>query len=364
MPSGNLGAHCFEARLDAAAQPITPTRDFFVRSHFAVPQIRRNEWRLSVGGTVDRPFDLDYNDLQALPHRELEVTVECAGNSRSSVRPKTEGVPWGHGAVSTARWRGVPLAIVLEQAGVSSRAREVVFRGADHGREPGLAGELHFEMSVGIEKALDPDTLLVDEMNGQPLAPAHGFPVRALVPGYYGMASVKWLTDVHVIDRPFQGYFRTQEYVYIPGERHGQTSPIPATVIRVKSLVTWPLEGQVLGSGPHSIRGIAWSGASPVVRVEVSVSPASAPGENWRLARLDPPTSRYALAEWELPFTFDEAGAYTIHVRATDESGNDQPSVAEWNLRGIGNNSIHSVSITVAPSRARASESLPNRPAA
>jgi DMSO/TMAO reductase YedYZ molybdopterin-dependent catalytic subunit len=343
-------ARCVEASLPSLVDEVTPTKKFFIRSHFAVPQISTEDWQLSISGEVERPFVIRYEELNTLPHRELVSTMECAGNSRSTVRPKPEGVLWGHGAVSTGRWRGVSLRTLLDRAGVRQTALEVVLRGADMGREPGFEGELRYEMSVDVEKALHPDTLLVDEMNGQPLTPSHGFPVRAIVPGFYGMASVKWITEVRVIDHPFQGYFRARAYSYIrEGQRTGDPRT-PATLMRVKSLINWPREGQILATGPHVIRGVAWSGASPIVRVDVSVSPPSPSGEVWRSARLRTAPSRYSWTHWEYLCDLPDPGFYVIRSRATDELGNSQPAQAEWNFRGIGNNSVHSVPVEVQAS--------------
>ena len=341
-------ARCVEASLPSLVDEITPTNKFFIRSHFAVPHLKLEEWRLSIDGEVEHPTVLRYEDLQALPHRDLIVTMECAGNSRSTVRPKPEGVLWGHGAISNGRWRGVSLCDVLDRAGVRASARELLFRGADRGKEPGVEGDLPYEMSIDIEKALHPDTLLVDEMNGQPLSPSHGFPVRAIVPGYYGMASVKWLTDITLLDAPFEGYFRTRAYAYIREGQRTREPKVPASSIRVKSLINWPREGQVLATGPHVIRGIAWSGHAPIARVEVSLTPPSGAGEVWRAARLRRPSSRYSWTHWELLCDLPDPGFYVVRVRATDELGNCQPVQAEWNFRGIGNNSIQCVPIEVS----------------
>ena len=343
-------ARCVESSLPSLVDEITPTNKFFIRSHFAVPHLSRDDWQLTIGGCVEREVVIDYQQLQGLPHRDLIVTMECAGNSRSTVRPKPEGVLWGHGAVSTGRWRGVPLCLVLDRAEVRPTAVEVVLRGADQGKEPGQEGDLAYEMSIAVEKALHPDTLLVDEMNGAPLSASHGFPVRAIVPGYYGMASVKWLTHIDVLDRPFEGYFRTRAYAYIREGQRTHEPKVPAGSMRVKSLINWPREGQILATGPHVLRGMAWSGDAPIVRVDVSISPPTGAGEVWKPARLHPPTSRYSWRHWELLCDLPDPGFYVIRARATDELGNSQPVQSEWNFRGIGNNSVHCVPIEVQSS--------------
>jgi sulfite oxidase len=342
-------ARCLEASLSSLEEEITPTKQFFIRSHFAVPQINATTWRLEIDGEVERPLSLTLADLQELPHQDLTSVLECAGNGRVTVRPKAEGVLWGHGAVSTARWRGVSLRRVLESARVKPTAIEAVLEGADRGYEPGVSEELGYAMSIVVGKALDGDTLLVDEMNGEPLPASHGFPVRAIVPGWYGMASVKWLTRIHFTAKPFQGYFRSRAYAYI---REGDTSTSPkppVTSVRVKSLVTWPREGQVLAPGPHRLRGVAWSGDAAILRVDVSTSPEGGAGGVWRPARLLPGASRYSWSHWELLCDLPHPGFYVVRARATDELGNTQPVQSEWNFRGVGTNSIHCVPVEVHP---------------
>lgn len=343
-------AKCIEASLPSLVEEVTPTKKFFIRSHFAVPHIKRGDWHLTVRGRVQHDLTVDYDALAAMPHREVIVTMECAGNSRSTVRPKPEGVLWGHGAISTGRWKGVPLRHLLLEAGLRPDAVEVAMRGADRGTEPGVDGELPYEMSIGIDKALHPDTLLVDEMNGAPLTPSHGYPVRAIVPGYYGMASVKWLTHVDLLDHAFEGYFRTRAYAYIFEGQRTEEPKLPAGAIRVKSLISWPRESQVLATGPHILRGIAWSGEAFIARVDVSLAPPSGAGEVWQPARLHPASSRYSWSHWEFPCELPEPGFYVIRVRAIDERGNCQPTQAQWNFRGIGNNSVHCVPVEVRAS--------------
>ena len=342
-------AKCLESRLESLDAEVTPTRQFFVRSHFPVPRIDAATWRVVIDGDVERPLSLTLEDLRDLPHRTVQSVLECAGNSRMTVRPKPEGVLWGHGAVSAARWSGVALRDVLKLAGPKPTAIEVLFEGADHGAEPGVAREIPYQMSVSLPKALEDDTLLADGMNGTPLPPSHGFPVRAIVPGWYGMASVKWLTRITVTSERFAGYFRTRAYAYIREGDAPDTPTDPATTIRVKSLITWPREGQVLAPGPHRIRGVAWSGNGRVVRVEVSADPPTAKGGYWQDARVAPAPSPRSWVHWELLCDLPTSGFHVLRVRATDEIGNVQPAEAEWNFRGLGNNSVHSVPIEVRP---------------
>ncbi|MCI4330871.1 MAG: sulfite oxidase [Thermoplasmata archaeon] len=340
---------CAEAALTLLGDPITPTPRFFIRNHFPAPRLELASWRLVIDGEVERPVSLSYEDLVRLPRREGIALLECAGNSRSGVNPPTEGVRWSNGAVGAARWAGVPLASVLERAGVKPGAKEVVFEGADRGREPDVPEELQYAMSISIEKARDGDTLLADRMNGAPLSVNHGFPVRAIVPDWYGMASVKWVTKLTVIDHAFQGYFRTRPYVYIhEGDSVGGTKT-PVTVQRVKSLITWPGEGQPIRPGRHTIRGVAWSGGGPISRVELSVGrldPATEP-DQWRPTRLTGDPALHSWTPWEYEIELARPGYYVFRVRATDAHGNTQPVLSPWNFRGVGINSVHQLPVVV-----------------
>jgi DMSO/TMAO reductase YedYZ molybdopterin-dependent catalytic subunit len=191
------------------------------------------------------------------------VTLECAGNGRSMLSPATEGEQWTLGAVSTAEWTGVPLIEVLNRAGIGSGAREVLFRGADHG------GTTYFERSLTLEAVRDSHPLLAYAMNGKPLPDRHGYPLRVIVPGWYGMASVKWLAAIELMENAFAGYFQTDKYVY-EWERNGRVVREPVTITRVRAVITEPGADEELGAGNMAIRGVAWSGAAPIACVEVS----------------------------------------------------------------------------------------------
>jgi DMSO/TMAO reductase YedYZ molybdopterin-dependent catalytic subunit len=348
--------YCAETPLASLNSWITPTPRFFVRSHLPMPRMDVASYRLEVEGEVDRPLTLTYSDLRELPDRTVVATMECAGNSRTRVYPPAEGIPWKHGALGTARWRGVPLAEVLGRAGVRNGATEVVLEGADRGRERGVAGEISYAMSVPIQKARDPDTLLAIEMNGADLEPRHGFPVRAVVPGWYGMASVKWLTRISVIDHPFQGYYRTRPYVFIHEGDDPESSKKPVTSLQVKSLITWPAEDAVLSTGPHIVRGVAWGGSGTIARVELTTRPVdgSEAPPPWTPAVLLEPRARHAWVRWECALRFDAPGYHVIRVRATDDAGTTQPLYAPWNFRGVATNSIHAIPVIV-----RSGEAVP-----
>ncbi|MCI4335294.1 MAG: sulfite oxidase [Thermoplasmata archaeon] len=340
---------CAETPLGALDSAITPNERFFVRNHFAVPTVDRATWRLALSGEVRRPLDLSVEALRELPSRTVIATMECAGNSRRAVYPPAEGVQWNHGAVGTAEWEGVPLRELLERAGPLASAREVVLEGADRGREPGVEAELAYAMSLPLEKAMDADTLIATRMNGDPLSAQHGAPARAIVPGWYGMASVKWLTRIQVSSAPFLGHYRTKSYVFVPEGPDSSSPTVPVTRLRVKSLITWPTEGTLLPRGSYTIRGVAWSGEGPIERVELTTRAARSDRERgaWIAARLLENTSPHAWVRWECPVELRAAGHYVLRSRAIDRAGHTQPAQALWNFRGVATNSVHAVRITV-----------------
>jgi len=341
-------ARCVEATLASLDTPITPTERFFIRSHFAVPPLDASTWTLTIDGAVDRPTVVSYDRLRRMPHVDLVAVLECAGNSRTALRPRTEGVLWGNGAVSAARWRGVRLRDVLALAGPKASAREVVFVGADRGQEPGHERELAYEMSVSTAKAVDPDTLLVTEMNGEVLPPSHGYPVRVVVPDWYGMASVKWLVRIELTERAFEGFFRRRAYAYIHEGDAASDHHEPVTTVRVKSLVTWPAEGAVLPPGRHTVHGVAWSGGGRVRSVELSATPTDGSGNaRWAHATLLDEASGHTWVQWSCQLELERPGFYVLRVRATDERGESQPEHARWNFRGVGTNSWHAVPVEI-----------------
>lgn len=331
-----------EAPLRALADPLTPTADFYQRSNFLVPEIDRAAWTLAVHGAVRHPLALGWDDLRGMPARTLALTMECAGNGRTRMTPVPPGHPWELGAVSTARFTGVPLRDVLWRAGVEGGAVEVAFAGADAGvTEAGIPAR--FERSLPLERALDPDVLLAWEMNGEPLPPPHGYPLRLVVPGWYGVASVKWLTEVRVLDAPFDGFFQAERYVY-RGEV-GTADGTPVTRMRVRALIAQPSDAERLPAGVAAeILGTAWSGEGPVRRVEVSVDG----GVTWQDARLGEAESPYAAVPWSFAWTPGHAGRHLLLARATDGAGNVQPLEPVWNELGYGNNVVQRVEVDVA----------------
>jgi DMSO/TMAO reductase YedYZ molybdopterin-dependent catalytic subunit len=309
-----------ETPLEDVRSWVTPTRLFFVRNHFDVPVLDKAAWRLRVEGCVDRPLTLAWDELAELPERTVFATVECAGNGRSFLRQRADGVQWGAGAIGHAEWTGVPLRLVLQRAGVRPEAVEVLFEGADRGSEPDHATPMHFARSLPIAKAFDPDTLLVLRMNGELLDPNHGYPLRLFVPGWYGVASVKWLQRIELIDRTFDGYFQSVKYTV---RRRIEDAVEPAVVgaMAVKSEIIRPAAGTTLGIGTNRVFGVAWAGEEAVARVEVSTDG----GISWSDAELLGPRARYSWALWEYLWEVAQPGAYSLMARATSTSGQMQP---------------------------------------
>ena len=321
----------------ALDEAITPARAHFVRSNFPVPRIDPQSHRLRVEGAVREPLQLGMAELARLPMRRVAVTLECAGNGRSAMSPLPRGEPWNGSAVGTAVWGGTPLAAVLERAGLKGDAVEILAEGADRGRKDG-AGTIPFARSLPLEKALDPDTLLAREMNGGSILPEHGGPLRLVVPGWYGMASVKWVTRIEALATSFRGYFQGDRYVY-----EYENGSEPVREMRVRSLVTAPAEGETVPRGPVRVAGWAWSGAAPIERVEV----AAEGGGEWREARLEAPSGPYGWTRWEYEWRPESAGRHALRSRATDAAGNVQPDTARWNVHGYGNNAVRPHFVTV-----------------
>jgi DMSO/TMAO reductase YedYZ molybdopterin-dependent catalytic subunit len=328
-----------ETPLSALTTPLTPSRSFYVRTHFDVPRIQADEWSLTLDGAVERSLRLDLSDLQRSSGHSVCVTLECAGNGRRAMDPPPPGLSWGFGAVGTARFTGVPLSELLDRAGAEPDACEVVFVGADRGRVE--SGELvPYARSLPLEVARHEDTVVAWAMNGLPLRAEHGFPARLVVPRWYAMASVKWLMGIQVLDAPFEGFFQKDEYVYVDDEEGSSARPV--TLMRVRAVIGTPGDGAEVQPGAVEIAGSAWSGYSTVTRVEVTLDG----GVSWNEAELGPALSPYAARPWRYQARL-KSGSYSALVRATDQSGNTQPTAAPWNARGYGNNVLHGIRFTV-----------------
>jgi DMSO/TMAO reductase YedYZ molybdopterin-dependent catalytic subunit len=326
---------------DLAGGAVMPSRHFYLRNHFAIPILDGERYRLSIGGLVERPLQVSLRELHNLPSESRVVTLECAGNGRSSFDPAVPGEPWGLGAVSTAEWTGVPLVELLDRAGMQPNAAEVIFRGADYGTVPDVKETVWFERSLPVDQIRDLDALLAYAMNGEPLSVPHGYPLRLIVPDWYAVASVKWLTEIIVTDRVFDGYFQTAKYWY-EWVSDGREEREPVTLLNVRALIVAPESGMKLPRGETAIRGVAWSGAASIAKVDVSLN-----GGPWQEARMIGDQRRGAWQWWELLASLDQGGPLVIRARATDMAGRSQPDDAEWNRLGYGNNSIHVVAAHV-----------------
>src|SRR2546423_7517695 len=263
---------------------ITPNESFYVRCHFPIPEIAAPEWRLKIEGEVERPFELSYEELLGMESRTIAATLECAGNNRIFLEPKAKGVQWELGAVGNASWTGVPLSALLERAKLKSTAREVILDGADEGqvdKTPTPAGKISFCRSLPLSKARA-DVLLAYEMNGEKLSESHGFPLRAIVPGWYAMASVKWLRRIIVTDKPFNGFYQSLDYTY--WDRSGVLPTLaPLREQQTKAEIARPENGErVAANSVYRVHGAAWSGTGEITRVELSFDS----GQSWQEAKL------------------------------------------------------------------------------
>src|SRR5262245_3631914 len=281
---------------------ITPIDHFFVRTHVTVPKVELPEWRLKVEGHVNTPLTLTMNDLRQMTSYELVGVIESAGNGRTFFDPPVAGLQWTNGAVGNARWRGVRLADVLQRGGVMSGAVEVVFDGAD----VPIGTMADFQRSIPIKKALHPSTLLAYSMNGEPLPEKHGFPLRAVVPGWAGDCWIKWITSIRVANEEFSGFWMKNAYLYpnkpaSPGAVVAPEAMSPVTSLRVKSVIAFPQNGARVERGKRIvIRGAAWSGdAGPVAAVDVSVDR----GRSWKAARITSESTNFGWRLWEYPWT-------------------------------------------------------------
>ena len=314
---------------------LTPNHRFFVRSHFGPPapdKIEESQWRLDVGGAVERPQAFTLNALRRLEPVTITAVLQCSGNGRAYHRPRVPGVQWERGAVGNAEWTGVRLRDVLETVGFRAEARHVQFQGADR---PALASVPLFIRSIPVEKALHPDTILAYEMNGQPVPLLHGAPLRVITPGWMAESCIKWLTDIVVREDEATGYYMQTAY-RVPSSAGvqgtgGSASTVPVEGMPVKSLIASPQNGEATNTGPMTIRGVAWAGEAKVANVEVSMDE----GTTWKPARLLGEDLRYAWRQWEYVWTAKVPGTFTILSRATDAHGVQQPAVSPWNPSGF-----------------------------
>jgi DMSO/TMAO reductase YedYZ molybdopterin-dependent catalytic subunit len=337
-----------EMPLSGFSDYITPIEHFFVRTHVYAPKVDLNAWRLKVEGQVSTPLTLSMDDLKMLPPVELVGVLECAGNGRRFYDPPVPGMQWGNGAVGNGRWRGVRMADVLKRAGIKDSSKEVLFDGAD----VPLGTMPDFQRSIPVKKALDSNTILAYEMNGEPLPQKHGFPLRVVAPGWASDSWVKWLTSIRVLDQEHDGFWMKGAYRHpgkpvAPGSAVPQEQMQPVTSLHIKTVIASPPDGeQALTGRPLSIRGVAWSGdTGPVTAVDVSVDG----GRTWKPAtlRADQRTA-FGWRQWEFNWTPSREAYYTLLARARDAAGNTQPLDQEWNPSGYLWNVVPRVGVKVS----------------
>jgi DMSO/TMAO reductase YedYZ molybdopterin-dependent catalytic subunit len=329
--------------LEALRYPITPTGLHYLLIHYDIPAVDVSRWRLKIAGRVAKPLELTLEEIKERPRRTIAVTMECAGNGRALFAPRRISQPWLLEAIGNAEWTGTPLRGILQETVVGSDAAEIVFTGLDQGVEGDQVQ--HYQRSLTVDEATRDEVLLVYEMNGEPLPPQHGYPLRLLKPGWYGMASVKWLDRIEAVAEPFQGYQMVRAYRYSksaddPGEA--------VDVIRARALMIPPgipdfmTRDRLVDAGPVTLAGKAWAGRGGVARVEVSVDG----GATWSEAQLGEAKSPFAWRSWTFLW-HATPGQHTLGVRASDAGGNAQPAAQEWNFGGYGNNGVQRVNVVV-----------------
>ncbi len=292
---------------------VTPNEQFFNVAHFERPVVRAEDWALELSGLVNRPQTFSLDELKARPRKETVFTLECSGNN---------GFDWFKGGIGNATWAGTPLAAILEEAGVQDDGIEVVFYGRDKGdivvRD--IPMTQHFARSMSLEDAMNPDNLLVYEMNGEPLPQPNGFPVRLIAPGWYGIANVKWLDRIEILPTRYMGHFMAREYVTIrETERDGETVWMETSVGRAR-LKSAPARVTRSKDGPYRIMGAAWG--APIERVEVQID-----GGAWQPAQLEHnDDNAVTWTFWQLGWNDPAAGEHDITSRAVDAEGNVQPA--------------------------------------
>jgi DMSO/TMAO reductase YedYZ molybdopterin-dependent catalytic subunit len=331
-----------EMPLDGFTEWITPVDRFFVRCHTYTPKVNLNEWSLKIDGVVEHPMTLTMADLKKLPRVELAGAFQDADNGRSFYQPHLPGAQWGFGSIGNGRWAGVRLRDVLQKAGIKSSAAEILFDGADVplGKMP------DFQRTITSSKALDPDTLLAYEMNGEALPVEHGFPLRVIAPGWAGDSWVKWVQHIEVLDHEFQGFWMKSTYRHpthpvAPGTAVDVSEMVPVTDLNVKSVIAVPAGWARPGS--VRVQGMAWSNSSPVARVDVSTDG----GQSWKPAKLTGQQIKYGWRVWHHDWKPAE-GKYTLLSRATNMTGQTQPLSQEWNPNGYLWNVAQPVAVTIS----------------
>jgi DMSO/TMAO reductase YedYZ molybdopterin-dependent catalytic subunit len=323
--------HNLETPFDQVDSFVTPTELFYIRSHFPTPKLSLDSYQLRIDGAVGNPFSLSYDELRDMPSETRIATLECAGNSRVFLVPQVEGAQWELGAVGNAEWTGVPLSTLLERAGMKEDACQIVLEGADHGlpaERPIPPGQISYARSLLRDEAIQRDVLIAYQMNGGDLPQDHGYPVRAIVPGHYAMASVKWLTHILAVREPFQGYWQTSDYGYWD---YLDGKPVRRALgeIQVKSEIARPTVYETLEPNQvYTVSGAAWAGDTDVTEIAVSTDG----GLTWAEAEFVDPVLRHAWRRWKFDWLVpNRPGPYTLLARAKDAQGRAQPDKHDQN---------------------------------
>ena len=329
--------------LEALRYDVTPVGMHYLLTHYDIPFVDSSSWRLELGGLVDTPLSLSIDDLRARDALEVTVTMECAGNGRARLAPRPFSQPWVNEAIGTARWRGVRLRDLLDEAGLGETVCELVFTGLDRGVEDET--ELLFERSLPAAEARRDEVLLAYAINDQPLPPQHGAPLRLVVPGWYGMTNVKWLQTITAVDEPFTGYQQVRAYTF----RADEDDPgrpldrmLPRALMIPPGVPDFPTRSRFLAPGPCMLEGRAWSGFAPIATVEVSTDG----GKSWSEAEVEDAESPWAWRGWRFRWDADP-GTHELRCRTQDAEGNAQPDEPEWNVGGYTNNAVQRVPVTV-----------------
>ncbi len=333
--------------LEALQYAITPVGLHYLLIHFDVPAVDPASWALTIGGKVRHPMRLDLNQIKARPSVTIAVTLECAGNGRARMSPRPLSQPWLAEAVGTAEWTGTPLAALLDEVVPLSQSGDVVFTGIDRGIQGDI--EQQYERSLPLADCRRDEVLLAYEINGRPLPPQHGFPLRLIVPGWYGMAHVKWLRGITVLDGDFGGYQQATAYhLRLSDDDAGVpvTRMLPRALMIPPGIPDFASRVRFLAPSRQVLTGRAWSGCAEVTRVEVSADG----GRTWNAAALGDGPSEFAWRPWTFEWDATEVGEYELCVRATDAAGNVQPTAQSWNREGVQNNSVQRVTVVVAGS--------------
>jgi len=328
-------------------EAITANENFYIRSHFAVPKIDLNTWKLKIEGHVESPVEFSLKALQDTKQQvEKPLTMECAGNGRVFLVPQARGLQWGVGGVGTAVWGGVNLSTLLDQAVPKKGAVDVILVGADSGAinsDPASPGAIQYDRSIPMDKAMRSEVVLALRMNGEPLPASHGFPLRAVIGGWYGMANVKWLSRIIVTNKPYNGFWQSMDYSYYE-RRDGLPEVVPVTKMQPKAIITSHATGQVMRAGQATtVRGLAWSGEASPKLVEISFDD----GKTWDSVAFRGKADDFVWREWTYLWKMPKAGAVNLVVRCTDTAGVQSPETRNIERRSYMINHLVPVELVV-----------------